>query len=76
MKNKDLIDEDGEVIPAPVKNDIQALHDFTNDLNFWMQLKKLKVQHDGTVVFNFGKYAVNLSWMYFERKTLQSVDHG
>ncbi|MCB0525180.1 MAG: 3'-5' exonuclease [Saprospiraceae bacterium] len=56
-EGKDLIDEDGEVIPAPVKNDIQALHDFTNDLNFLDATQKLKVQHDGTVVFNFGKYA-------------------
>ena len=54
---KDLIDEDGNVVSAPIRNDIQALHEFTNDLNFLDATQKLKVQHDGTVVFNFGKYA-------------------
>jgi DNA polymerase-3 subunit epsilon len=53
---KDLLDEEGNTIPAPIKNDIQALHDFTNDLNFLDATQKLKVQNDGTVVFNFGKY--------------------
>jgi DNA polymerase-3 subunit epsilon len=55
-EGKDLIDEDGNVIPAPIKNDVQALHDFTNDLNFLDATQRLKVQPDGTVVFNFGKY--------------------
>ena len=55
-EGKDLLDEDGKVIPAPIKNDIQALHEFTNDLNFLDATQKLKVQNDGTVVFNFGKY--------------------
>jgi DNA polymerase-3 subunit epsilon len=56
-EGKDLIDEEGKVVPAPIQNDIQALHDFTNDLNFLDATQKLKVQADGTVVFNFGKYA-------------------
>jgi DNA polymerase-3 subunit epsilon len=55
-EGKDLLDEDGNLIPAPIKNDIQALHEFTNDLNFLDATQKLKVQSDGTVVFNFGKY--------------------
>ncbi len=55
-EGKDLLDEDGNVIPAPVKNDMQALHEFTNDLNFLDATQKLRVQPDGTVVFNFGKY--------------------
>jgi DNA polymerase-3 subunit epsilon len=55
-EGKDLLDEEGNVIEAPVKNDIQALHEFTNDLNFLDATQKLKVQNDGTVVFNFGKY--------------------
>lgn len=54
---KDLLDEEGNLIEAPIKNDIQALHDFTNDLNFLDATQKLKVQPDGTVVFNFGKFA-------------------
>jgi DNA polymerase III subunit epsilon len=55
-EGKDLLDEDGNIVPAPIKNDIQALHDFTNDLNFLDATQKLRVQPDGTVVFNFGKY--------------------
>ncbi len=54
---KDLMDEEGNTIPAPIQNDIQALHDFTNDLNFLDVTQKLKAQADGVVVFNFGKYA-------------------
>lgn len=55
-EGKDLLDEDGNAIPAPIKNDMQALHDFTNDLNFLDATQKLRVQPDGKVVFNFGKY--------------------
>jgi DNA polymerase-3 subunit epsilon len=53
---KDLWDEDGGIIPAPIKNDMQAIHEFTNDLNFLDATQKLRVQPDGVVVFNFGKY--------------------
>ncbi|HMX41464.1 MAG TPA: 3'-5' exonuclease [Saprospiraceae bacterium] len=56
-EGKDLLEEDGTVVPAPIRNDVQALYDFTNDLNFLDATQKLKVQMDGTVVFNFGKYA-------------------
>jgi DNA polymerase-3 subunit epsilon len=56
---KDLLDEEGNLIEAPIKNDIQALHDFTNDLNFLDATQKLKVQPDGTVVFNFGKFVAS-----------------
>jgi len=55
-EGKDLLDEDGNIIPAPIKNDMQALHTFTNDLNFLDATQKLRVQPDGKVVFNFGKY--------------------
>jgi DNA polymerase-3 subunit epsilon len=54
---KDLIDENGQIIEAPIKKDIQLLHEFTNDLNFVDATQKLRVQPDGVVVFNFGKYA-------------------
>jgi DNA polymerase-3 subunit epsilon len=55
-EGKDLLDEEGNTVPAPIKNDIQAIHDFTNDLNFVDATQKLRIQPDGTVVFNFGKY--------------------
>lgn len=56
-EGKDLLDEEGNIVPAPIKNNIQAIHDFTNDLNFVDATQKLRVQSDGTVVFNFGKFA-------------------
>jgi DNA polymerase-3 subunit epsilon len=43
-------------VPAPIQNNIQAIHEFTNDLNYIDATQKLRVQMDGTVVFNFGKY--------------------
>jgi DNA polymerase-3 subunit epsilon len=55
-EGKDLLDEEGNIIPAPIKNDMQAIHEFTNDLHFVDATQKLRVQADGTVVFNFGKY--------------------
>jgi DNA polymerase III subunit epsilon len=55
-EGKDLLDEDGNTVPSPIKNDIQAIHDFTNDLNFVDATQRLRVQSDGVVVFNFGKY--------------------
>lgn len=56
-EGKDLIDEDGNIVPAPIKNDMQVLHTFTNDLNFLDATQKIRVQPDGKAVFNFGKYA-------------------
>lgn len=56
-ENCDLLDENGARIPNPVRNDIQAIHDFVNDLNFVDATQKLRVQSNGVVVFNFGKYA-------------------
>jgi len=49
-------DNDGNEHEPPVKNDIQALHDFTNDLRFVDVTQKLRYDVDGTIVFNFGKY--------------------
>jgi DNA polymerase-3 subunit epsilon len=55
-EGKDLLDEEGKIVPAPIQNNIQAIHEFTNDLNYIDATQKLRVQMDGTVVFNFGKY--------------------
>ena len=54
---KDLIDEDGNRVEEPIKNDIQALHNFTNDLKMVDATQKLKYDNEGNIVFNFGKYA-------------------
>jgi DNA polymerase-3 subunit epsilon len=52
----DYVDGDGNLTPAPIKNDIQAIHDFTNDLKTIDATQRLKYNTDGVVVFNFGKY--------------------
>ena len=53
----DLLDESGKTIGAPIKNDMQILHDFTNDLKTLDATQRLKLDSDGkTVLFNFGKY--------------------
>jgi len=53
---QDFVPEEGEVIPAPIKNDVPSLYDFTNDQNILDATQRLKYNHNGTVVFNFGKY--------------------
>ncbi len=50
------IDDDNVVHPAPIKNDMQALHEFTNDARMLDATQRLKYDMHGTVVFNFGKY--------------------
>ena len=52
----DLLDEEGQVIEAPVKNDMKLLHNFTNDMKMLDATQRLKYDPDGTIVFNFGKY--------------------
>ncbi|NRB49243.1 MAG: 3'-5' exonuclease [Saprospiraceae bacterium] len=52
----DYVDGDGNVTEAPVKEDMQSIHDFTNDQRFLDATQKLKVDVDGQVVFAFGKY--------------------
>jgi DNA polymerase-3 subunit epsilon len=53
---KEVENEDGVVGQSPITADIQQLHDFTNDLRFVDATQKLRVEKDGTVVFNFGKF--------------------
>lgn len=55
-EGKDLYEEEGKTIETPIKNDMQALHDFTNDLNTVDVTNRLKYDHKGDIVFNFGKY--------------------
>ncbi len=55
-KDTDLVDDDGNIIEKPVKNDIQALHEFTTDLRTIDATQRLKYNQDGVIVFNFGKY--------------------
>ncbi len=55
-KGVDLVDEDGNVIQAPIKNDMQVIHDFTSDLKTLDATQRLKYNQEGVVVFNFGKH--------------------
>ena len=52
----DLVDADGNVIEAPIKNDMQVIHDFTSDLKTIDATQRLKYDQNKVVVFNFGKY--------------------
>ncbi|MFM8362282.1 MAG: exonuclease domain-containing protein [Haliscomenobacter sp.] len=55
-EGQDFVDDHGAAQPSPVVRDVQALHDFTNDMKFVDATQKLRYDADGTVVFNFGKY--------------------
>ena len=50
-------DDDGNVTPEPVRNDMKMLHDFTQDTNTIDVTNRLKMGPDGEVLFNFGKYS-------------------
>ena len=52
----DLKQDDGERIPEPVRNNVEALHEFTNDSSMIDATRRLKYNHKGEVVFNFGKH--------------------
>lgn len=52
----DFVDQDGNITIKPVKNDVNELHLFTNDLNILDVTQKLKYDNNGIVIFNFGKY--------------------
>lgn len=64
----DLTDENGEVIPEPVRPDVDTLHTFTNDLRLLDATQRLRYNDKGEVVFNFGKYNGELVRAVFERE--------
>lgn len=49
-------DDEKEVIQEPIKNDINALHDFCNDKKEIDFQGKAILNSEGVAVFNFGKY--------------------
>ncbi len=55
-KDTSYVSENGEVLESPVKNDMQALNDFSNDIRTPDVTQKLKYNEQGIIVFNFGKY--------------------
>jgi DNA polymerase-3 subunit epsilon len=55
-EGKDLLDEEGNWIEKPIKNDMQVIHNFVNDTKILDVTQRLRMNPDGTIVFNFGKY--------------------
>jgi DNA polymerase-3 subunit epsilon len=55
-ENRDYVEDSGNVLKNPVRNDMQAIHDFTNDLRIIDVTQRLKYNDEGKIVFNFGKY--------------------
>jgi DNA polymerase-3 subunit epsilon len=55
-KDVDYEDKDGNIIEKPVKNDMKAIHDFTQDSRTIDVTNRLRYDDNGEVVFNFGKY--------------------
>ncbi len=55
-KDVDYTDDDGNTTPKPIVNDMQSIHDFTNDNKYLDATQKLKYNPDKQVVFAFGKY--------------------
>ncbi len=55
-ENTDFENNDGEIVKTPVKNDMDALHQFTNDLSIVDVTQRLKYNSEGVIIFNFGKY--------------------
>ena len=52
----DYCDEDRNIISTPIREDMNALHEFTNDTKMIDPTQRLKYDMNGVVVFNFGKY--------------------
>ena len=53
----DYVDGDDFVTPAPIKNDMAALSDFTHDKRMVDVTQRLKYNPEGEIVFNFGKFS-------------------
>lgn len=56
-KEVDFKDDDGNVTSRPLAGTIKDIHTFCNDQRFLDATQKLRVDHEGKIVFNFGKYA-------------------
>jgi len=55
-KGVDHEDGDGFITKEPIKNDMQAIYDFTSDKRHVDFTNRLKKTENGEVIFNFGKY--------------------
>jgi DNA polymerase-3 subunit epsilon len=52
----DYEDADGNISPSPIRNDMQAVYDFTHDPQMIDATQRLRYNDQGKIVFNFGKY--------------------
>lgn len=52
----DYVDGDGFVTKAPIKNDMQAINEFISDYRTVDFTQRLRRDHKGEILFNFGKY--------------------
>jgi DNA polymerase-3 subunit epsilon len=55
-EGEDYVDEDGNVTEKPIRNDMQAIHDFISNDQMIDVTQRLKYNGQGEIVFNFGKY--------------------
>lgn len=67
----DYIDGEDNITPAPIQNDMQALHDFINDERQVDFTKRFLRNSEGNIVFNFG--ANKGEEAYKHPKTLQWI---
>jgi DNA polymerase-3 subunit epsilon len=55
-EGKTVDNEHGESLLSPVKNDMQALHEFTSDPRRVDSSNRFRLDDKGNIVFNFGKH--------------------
>lgn len=55
-ENTPYEEEEGKVLPNPIRNDMQAIYEFTSDETMVDVTQRLRMTPEGQVVFNFGKY--------------------
>jgi len=52
----DYVDGDGFTHESPIKNDMDSIAKFTSETRMVDATRRLKYDHKGNIVFNFGKY--------------------
>ena len=55
-ENTDFEDGKGNIFEKPIRNDMKAIHTFTNDTKVIDVTQRLKYNTQDEIVFNFGKY--------------------
>lgn len=55
-QDMDFEEKDGSITEKPMRNDMDSIYRFTNDLSLIDVTNRLKYNSEGEIVFNFGKY--------------------